>query len=57
MAIIKTVDVVVGELDGPAVSVACERGRQATLVKISHQMGDQNLLSRAPPCFERTLSC
>jgi hypothetical protein len=30
---------------------ACDRESEATLV--SHLMADQNLLSRAPPCFER----
>jgi hypothetical protein len=27
--------------------------RSVTFVKVSHLMGDQNLLSRAPPCFGR----
>jgi hypothetical protein len=31
-----------------SVRSASERGCQATFVKLSHRMGDQNLLSRAP---------
>jgi hypothetical protein len=33
--------------------MACDRGSQATFVKAIHRMDDQNLLSRAPPCFRR----
>jgi hypothetical protein len=33
-----------------SVRSACESGSYATFVKVSHRMGDQNLLSRAP-CF------
>jgi hypothetical protein len=29
---------------------------EATFVKVSHRTGDQNLLSRAPPCFGRQAS-
>jgi hypothetical protein len=36
-----------------SVRSACDRGSAATFVKVSHRMGDQNLLSRAPPCFGR----
>jgi hypothetical protein len=36
-----------------SVRSACEHGSYATFVKVSYQMGDQNLLSRTPPCFER----
>jgi hypothetical protein len=32
---------------------ACDRRSKATFVKISHQMGDQYLLSRVLPCFSR----
>jgi hypothetical protein len=32
---------------------ASERESLATIVEVSHCMGDQNLLSRAPPCFGR----
>jgi hypothetical protein len=32
---------------------ATDRGSYATSLEVSHQMGDQNLLSRAPPCFGR----
>jgi hypothetical protein len=30
-----------------------DRESEATLVEVSHWMGDQNLLSRAPTCFGR----
>jgi hypothetical protein len=29
----------------------CDRGSAAKFLMVSHRMGDQNLLSRAPPCF------
>jgi hypothetical protein len=32
---------------------ACDRGSSASTVEVSHWMGDQNLLSRAPPCLGR----
>jgi hypothetical protein len=36
-----------------SVRSACDRGSSATFSKVSHRMGDQNLLSRAPPYFGR----
>jgi hypothetical protein len=36
-----------------SVRSTCDRGSLATLLKVSHRMGDQNLLSQAPPCFGR----
>jgi hypothetical protein len=42
------------ELDGPAVSTLSVRSRKLNNVfKVCHRMGDQNLLSRARPCFGR----
>jgi hypothetical protein len=41
------------EIEGPAVSALGERSRKLSNVLDSHRMGDQNLLSRAPPCFVR----
>jgi hypothetical protein len=32
---------------------ACDSGSLSTFAKASHRMGDQNLLSQAPPCFGR----
>jgi hypothetical protein len=32
---------------------ACDLGSEATFSMIRHEMGDHNLLSRAPPCFGR----
>jgi hypothetical protein len=46
----------VEELDGPAVSALGVRSRKLSNVlkgDISHRMGDQNLLSGAPPWFRR----
>jgi hypothetical protein len=31
----------------------CDRGSKATLAKVGHRMGAQNLLCRAPSCFGR----
>jgi hypothetical protein len=36
-----------------SVRSACDRGSKAPVSMTSHRMGDQNLLSRAPPCFGR----
>jgi hypothetical protein len=36
-----------------SVRSALDRGSQAMFSKVSHSMGDQNLLSRASPCFGR----
>jgi hypothetical protein len=36
-----------------SVRSACDRGSLAMFVKVNHRMNDQNLLSRAPPCFGR----
>jgi hypothetical protein len=36
-----------------SVRSAYDRGSYASIVEVSHWMGDQNLLSRAPPCFGR----
>jgi hypothetical protein len=36
-----------------SVRSACDRGSQAPVSMASHRMGDQNILSRAPPCFGR----
>jgi hypothetical protein len=41
------------ELDGSAVSALGVRSRMLSNVIVSHRRGDQNLLSRAPPCFEK----
>jgi hypothetical protein len=41
------------ELDGPAASVLGVRSRKLNNVLKGHRMGDQNLLSRVPPCFGR----
>jgi hypothetical protein len=38
---------------GGSVRSACYRGSLATFEKIGHRMGDQNLLSRSLPRFER----
>jgi hypothetical protein len=35
-----------------SVRSACDRG-SSTFLKVSHKMGDQNLLFQAPPCFGR----
>jgi hypothetical protein len=32
---------------------ACDRGSYAPVSMANHRKGDQNLLSRAPPCFGR----
>jgi hypothetical protein len=40
------------ELDGPrSVRSACDRRSWATFSMVSQRMGDQNLLSRDPPCY------
>jgi hypothetical protein len=44
------------KLDGPAVRALGVRSRKLSNVLVNHRMGDQNLLSRAPPCFGGTLS-
>jgi hypothetical protein len=36
-----------------SVRSACDRGSKAPVSMASLRMGDQNLLSRATPCFER----
>jgi hypothetical protein len=36
-----------------SVRSASDRENLVTFVDVSHWMGDQNLLSRAPPCFGR----
>jgi hypothetical protein len=36
-----------------SVHLASERESLATIVDVSHWMVDQNILSRAPPCFGR----
>jgi hypothetical protein len=41
------------ELDGPSVSALGVRSRKVSNVREGHRMGDQNLLSRARPCFGR----
>jgi hypothetical protein len=39
-------------IDGPAVSAISVRTRKlSNVLKVGHRMGNQNLLSRAPPCF------
>jgi hypothetical protein len=38
-----------------SVRSACDYGNYATVAKVSHGMGDQDLLSRAPPCFGRQI--
>jgi hypothetical protein len=44
--------VIYEQLNVPAVSALSVRSRKrSTVRKVSHRMGDQNLLSRAPPCF------
>jgi hypothetical protein len=43
------------ELDGPVIISAfgVRRWKQSTFTKVSHRLGDLNLLYRAPPCFRR----
>jgi hypothetical protein len=36
-----------------SVRLAYDRGSEATFSMVSHRMGVQNFLSRAPPCFGR----
>jgi hypothetical protein len=36
-----------------SVRSACDRGSLASFIEVSHWMGAQNLLPRAPPCFRR----
>jgi hypothetical protein len=41
------------ELDGPVVSALGVRSRKLSKVFKGHRMGDENFLSRAPPCCGR----
>jgi hypothetical protein len=41
------------ELDGPAVSAFGVRSQGLSNILKGHRMGDQNYLSRTPPCFWR----
>jgi hypothetical protein len=47
------IKIMLEEHDGRAVSALSVRSRKLSIVEVSHWIGDQNLLSRAPPCFGR----